>query len=447
VAAFGSRNQEARVNSRSNAARTLPDRTSNGAEPDSPLANDDVPTAGPEHSGKPLTVVIVVPSLDAGAAAAGSVGLASILRRSGHRPIVVSRGGRMEADIVAAGAEFVRIDVWSWNPVIVLINAAALVKLIRRVDADVVHAHGRSAAWSSYLAARATRVPFLTTWHKGFREQNVLKRIYNGVMARGERVIAVSDQIADLISERHGVPSDRISVVPAGVDIARFDPAVVTEDRVEAVRRAWGIRRDARLILVVGRMVRRKGHHVVIKAVRRLKDLGLKDFVCVFAGEDQAQHRYSGEVWDLVLSTDTTDVIRLAGPADDLPAVYAAATVVVSGALQPEGLQRAILEAQAMGRPVVVTDRGASPEVVLAPPTVSEDRMTGLRVPAGDEAALAGALVRLFAASDADRRAIGARGRAWVAAQFNPTAASEQILALYAAVAVGGRHRRRRAAR
>jgi glycosyltransferase involved in cell wall biosynthesis len=377
----------------------------------------------------------VVPSLDTGAAAAGALGLAGILQRSGHRAIVVSHGGRMVSEVTAAGAEFVRLDVWSWNPVVILINAAALVRLIRRVDADVVHAHGRSAAWSSYLATRATRVPFLTTWHKGFREQNALKRIYNGVMVRGERVIAVSDQIADLISERHHVPSARISVVPAGVDVERFDPAAVSEDRVRAVRRAWGIRNEARLILVVGRMVRRKGHHVVIKAVRRLKDLGLNDFVCVFVGEDQGQHSYSGEVWDLVLATDTADVVRLAGPVDDLPAVYSAATVVVSGAVQPEGSQRAILEAQAMERPVVVTDLGASPEVVLAPPAVSEDRMTGLRVPAGNDAALAGALVRLFGASEAERRAMGGRGRAWVAAQFNPAAATEQILAVYAAVA------------
>jgi glycosyltransferase involved in cell wall biosynthesis len=69
--------------------------------------------------------------------------------------------------------------------------------------------------------------------------------------------------------------------------------------------------------------------------------------------------------------------------------------------------------------------------------------MTGRRVPAGDEAALAGALLRLFATSDAERQAIGARGRAWVAAQFNPNAASEQILGLYAAVAGGARLRRR----
>ena len=67
----------------------------------------------------------------------------------------------------------------------------------------------------------------------------------------------------------------------------------------------------------------------MVEAVRRLKEMGLKDFLCVFVGEDHGKSRYSGELWDLVLATGTTDVIRMAGATDDLPAAYAAATVVV----------------------------------------------------------------------------------------------------------------------
>ncbi len=90
-------------------------------------------------------------------------------------------------------------------------------------------------------------------------------------------------------------------------------------------------------------------------------------------------------------------MVRLIGPVDDLPASYAVASVVVSAAVQQEGLQRAILEGQAMERPVIASDLGAGPDVVLAPPAVSEERMTGLRFSAGDDAALAAGLVRLFA--------------------------------------------------
>jgi len=299
-----------------------------------------------------------------------------------------------------------------------------------------VHAHGRAPAWCAYIAARVTGVPFLTTWYKGFREQNAFKRIYNRVMARGDRVIAVSDQLAELINERYGTPFDRIAVVPSCVDLGRFDPAAVPEERVRAVRRAWGVADDARVILSVGRMRHRKGHHVMVRAAVRLKAMGLKDFVCVFAAEDQGT-RYAAELWDSVLAAGCSDVIRMTGPLDDPPAAYAAGAAVVSAAVQPEGLQRALLEAQAMERPVVVSDAAAGGDVVLTPPAVGDDRITGLRFSTGDDAALAAALIRLFSMPDPARRAMGQRGRAWVLGHFSLTAAAEQTLRLYADVAGG----------
>jgi glycosyltransferase involved in cell wall biosynthesis len=311
----------------------------------------------------------------------------------------------------------------------------ALTRLIRRRGCQVVHAHGRAPGWSAYYAARRTGVPFLTSWHKGFREQNRLKHLYNSVLARGDRVIAISDQIADLINDRYGTPRDWIEVIPASVDLERFNPANVSTERVDAVRRAWGVSPDDKVILVAGRMLRRKGHQIVIQAVSRLKDMGLKDIVCVIAGEDQGRTRYTGELWDLVLGTNTTDVIRMAGPMDDMPAAYAAATVVASAAVQLEGLQRVMLEAQAMGRPVIVSDLGAGPDAVLAPPAVAEDRMTGLRFSSGDAAALAAAFIRLFSLPESARAAIGARGRAWVVTNFNAPAVTESMLRLYAEVA------------
>jgi len=383
----------------------------------------------------PLTVLIVVPTLQAGAADAGAVELVRILSSAGHQPLVVSSGGRMAEDVAAAGGECIWLDVASSNPAIMLRNAFALVRLVRGRKCHIVHAHGRAAAWSACLAARIAGVPFLTTWYKGFREQNLFKRLYNGVMARGDRVIAVSDQIAELINDRYGTPWERIAVVPASIDFERFDPSTVSRARIDAVRRCWGAGRGDRVILVVGRMLRRKGHHLVVQAVLRLRAMGIRDFVCVFAGQDQTT-RYASELWDQVQAADATDIIRLTGPVEDLPAAYAAATVTVSAAVQPEGLQRALIEAQAMARPVIVSHMGAGSDVVLAPPAVPEDRMTGLRFPTGDDRALAATLIRLFSLSEGEQQAIGTRGRDWVLSHFNAPVVAELTLKLYAEVAV-----------
>jgi glycosyltransferase involved in cell wall biosynthesis len=384
---------------------------------------------------RPLTALVVVPTLHSGAADAGALDLVRILRGAGHRAIVVSAGGRLEQDVTALGAEFVRLDVENYNPLIMIRCAFALARIARERKCDVVHAHGRAAAWSACIAARMARLPLLTTWYKGFREQNVFKRMYNSVMVRGDRVIAVSDGLAELIVERYRVAPEKIAIVPASIDTERFNPAAVSQMRRDAVRRAWGVSGDTKVILVVGRMLRRKGHHVAVRAIHRLKERGLKDFVCVFAGEDQGRTHYTGELWDLISATGTADVIRMAGAVDDMPAAYAAATVVVSAAVQMEGLQRAILEAQAMSRPMVVSDLAAGPDVVLAPPAVTDDRITGLRVPSDDVEALAAALIRLFSLSDAERAGIGARGRAWVLDHFDSDAIARRTLTLYAEIA------------
>ena len=144
-------------------------------------------------------------------------------------------------------------------------------------------------------------------------------------MARADHVIASSEQIAQLINDRYGTSWSKIAVVSCSIDLDRFDPDKVSRERIEAIRSAWGVKRETKVILITGRILRRKGHHVVVKAVKRLKEMGLKDFLCVFIGEDRGRTRYTGELWDLVLSTGTMDVIRMA-PVADMPAAFAAAS-------------------------------------------------------------------------------------------------------------------------
>lgn len=378
-----------------------------------------------------LTAVITAATIEIGAPDEGAVEVASVLAAAGHHPIVVSAGGRLEANLQRMGIEFVRMNLQCRNPVTVAWNTAALRRLMRSRNCNVVHAHDRPAGWTAFLAARLTGVPFLTSWYKGYREQNGFKHRYNSVMARGDRIITGSEQLAALIAERHPISQDRITVIPASVDFDRFDPGALTTERVDAARKSWGAQDDTRIILVADRLLRRKGHHVVIKAARRLKELGLRNFLFIFAGEDLGRTRYTGELWDLVLATQTADVIRMAGVMGDVPATFAAATAVVSAAVQPEGLQRSILEGLAMARPVIVSNLAAGPEIIRSPPAVPENRMTGLCFTAGDDAALAAAVIKFFALPETARAAMGRRGREWALAHCDRTRVAGQILAVY----------------
>ena len=395
------------------------------------LPDLEIPSPANRNLSAGLTVMIAVPTLESGAADSSALDLVKLLTAAGHRPIVVSKGGRLADEVIAQGGEFIAMNVGSKNPLIMMMCARKLTRIVRQRKCDVVHALARAPGWSAYVAARLNRKPFVTSWYKGFREQNIFKRFYNGVMARGDRVIAASEDIADLIRERYDTPLERLYVLPTTFDVTQFDPQSVSKERVEKIRHAWGVSKECRVILAPGRMVRRKGHHLIVQAAQRLKANGVKDFMIVFTGEDQGRTSYTGDLWDIIATTGTNDVVRLAGLTGDLPAAFAASTVAVFASTQAEGTQRSILAAQAMGVPVVASDHAAGPDIVLAPPAIAEDRMTGLRFSSSDTAALAAALGKLLKMRDAARAAIGTRGRNWICEHHDTQALADRTLRLY----------------
>ena len=114
----------------------------------------------------------------------------------------------------------------SKNPLTIWRNAALLADVIRAERVAIVHARSRAPAWSAWLACRRTGAHFVTTYHGTYGEDLPFKRQYNAVMAKGERVIAASRFIAELIVARHGIdpgahPSDPARRGPGGVRSGR----------------------------------------------------------------------------------------------------------------------------------------------------------------------------------------------------------------------------------
>ena len=382
-----------------------------------------------------LTVVQVIPDLQAGGAGASVVQVAEALVSDGHRAIVVSEGGRMEAELARIGATFVRLPVASKSPSQIVANGRKIAAIARDAHADVLHAQSRAPAWSCLLAGKLAAIPYVATCDNLYREQNPLKRLYNTAIVRGARVIALGDGLARMIEERYGTPRNKIAVVERGVDLDDFDGAKVSEDRIEALARNWGLNAGDRVVLLPGRLTRRKGADTLVAAAQRLHEAGLKNFVIVLVGEEQAGTRYAAELWDRVHQSELSEFVRIVGHCRDMPAAYALADIAVSTVLAPGGPQRAMLEAQAMSTPVVVSDAGGREEILLAPPFVSEDRATGFLYPAGNAAELAQTLFKVLALGAPARAAMGARGRAFVSSHYPRQAFTRRILSVYADVA------------
>lgn len=377
-----------------------------------------------EHAGRPPAVLQVVPALVTGGVERGTVEIATALVKAGWRAIVASSGGPMVHEIERVGAEHVTLPLAAKNPVVIYRNITRLARLIEAESVDLVHARSRAPAWSAYYAARRTGRPFVTTLHNVYGGGSAAKRLYNSVMAKGDRVIAISQFVADHAVRTYDLDPARLSVIHRGADLVRFDPSAIHPSRLIALAKEWRLEDGAPVIMLPGRMTRWKGHFDLLEAVARLQR---RELQVLFVGDDKQHPAFRKELEARVAALELGGIVHMVGDTKDMPAAFMLADVVVSASTEPEGFGRVAVEAQAMGRPVIATDHGGSRETIVA-------GETGWLVPPGDPAALAAALDAALSLSPRDRVMLAARSRAAMIEKFDVRRMTEATLDLYTAM-------------
>ncbi|SFE05306.1 glycosyltransferase [Blastococcus tunisiensis] len=268
---------------------------------------------------------------------------------------------------------------------------------------DVVHAHFWMSGLASVEASAGlvAPVPVLQTFHalgsvkrrhQGAADPSPAERIEleRGLCREVSHVVATcTDEVFEL--RRLGLPTDRVSIVPCGVDTAVFTPDGPVAPRGQRKR-----------LLVLGRLVERKGQDDAVRALRAVPDAEL----VVVGGPPADAVDGDPEVRRLraiAAEEGVADRLVFAGSVarDDVPAWVRSADVVLAVPwYEPFGITP--LEAMACGRPVVATAVGGLQDSVV-------DGVTGVLVPPRDPAALGQALAALLA-DDRRRAAFGAAG-------------------------------------
>lgn len=368
----------------------------------------------------------VLPALEAGGVERGTIEIAAALKAAGWGAMVASAGGAMARELDRLGVPHLTLPLQRKNPLQMRRNAESLANAIREHGVGLVHARSRAPAWSAWAAARRTGVPFVTTFHNAYGH-NWLKHPYNAVMARGRRVIAISNFVAEHVRATYGVPEARLVTIQRGVDLGLFSPQAVSAERQIQLLRAWRLPEATPVVMLPGRLTRWKGQMVLLEALARMPH---RNLVCVLVGSDQGRERYRRELERRAEALGLGAQLRIVPHCRDMPAAYMLADVVVSASTQPEGFGRVAAEALAMGRPVVATDHGGARETVLP-------RETGWLVPPGDAAALAAALEVALSLDPGERRWLAERARAHVTAHFSTAQMCERTLDVYRAVLAG----------
>ncbi|HSK39114.1 MAG TPA: glycosyltransferase family 4 protein, partial [Arenibaculum sp.] len=317
------------------------------------LTTADAAGNGPAGPARPV-VLQVLPSLVTGGAERGAVDVALALARAGGTPIVASQGGPMVGELERRGVRHVTLPLASKNPLTMWRNVSRLARLIAAGGVDIVHARSRAPAWSAWFAARRTGAAFMTTFHAPYnfnpgKPGGRLKQRYNSVMARGKRVIAISEFIRAHILQNYQTDPAAIRVIHRGIDIETFSPERVGRERLDRLARAWHVPEDRHVVMLPGRLTRWKGQLVLLEALARL---GRDDVYCLLVGSDQGRTGYRREIEETARRLGLTDAVHIADHCDDMPAAYLLADLAILPTTVPESFGRAAVEPQAMGRPV-----------------------------------------------------------------------------------------------
>jgi glycosyltransferase involved in cell wall biosynthesis len=301
------------------------------------------------------------------------------------------------------------------------LNIARIRKIITRYNVDIVHVRSRAPAWSAYYACKGTHAKFMTTCHAPYNISGNIKRYYNSVMMKGERVIAISRHVANYIQKNYPLDPERMRLVHRGISIDRFHPTMVTAERMISVSEEWRIPDGASVIMLPGRITRWKGHHVLLQA---LAILNRKDVFCILVGSDQGRKEYRAELEQTIKEKNLSGQVRIVDHCKDMPAAYMLSTVVVSASTDPEGFGRIPIEAQAMGRPVIGTNHGGAQETII-------HGETGWLVPHSDPKALALALKESLDLDADQRGALAVRSMQHVADHFTVQKMCASTLDIY----------------
>jgi glycosyltransferase involved in cell wall biosynthesis len=372
------------------------------------------------------TCLQVLPALVTGGVERGAVDMAIAQAAAGWRAIVASAGGPMVRELTRAGAEHVTLPLDTKNPIAIRNNTKLLSELIEREKVDLVHARSRAPAWSAHWAAEALGVPFITTFHGVYSLGLMgLKKRYNSVMARGTRVIAISEFIRDHIISEYGVAPERIRVIHRGVDTTTLDPNMISPKRLIALIERWRLPDDGRVVMLPGRLTSWKGHLLLIDALSELKRRSSPFKIrCLMVGQDQGRTNYRASIMAHAAARGVDGIVQIIDDCNDLPAAYMATDVVVSASTRPEAFGRVVAEAHAMGRPVVAPDHGAAPEII-------EDRVTGWLFNSGDAYSLADALTSALSLNQDGRIRLAEAAIARARALFDKADMCAKTLAVY----------------
>src|SRR3989339_284019 len=320
-----------------------------------------------------MKILQILPELNVGGVETGTVDLAKYLVEKGHYSVVVSNGGELVKQLESAGAKHYVLPVHKKSLLTIYNSIKSLRKIIRKEKIDIVHARSRVPAWIAYFATRKTNASFITTCHGYYKN-----RFFSQVMGWAKLIIVPSEVIGRHMIDDYKVQSRSIRCIPRSVDLDKFK-----------VQKEFAKGSPDKVVAIVGRITPLKGHIYFLKAMATVVRSNPYLKIQIIGDVPAKKESYKRELEVLVKRLGIKDNVEFLGNRSDVPELLSKVDVLVLATITQESFGRVIIEAQAVGVPVVATKVGGVVDII-------DDDKTGLLVMPKDTESMAKAVLRLL---------------------------------------------------
>lgn len=337
----------------------------------------------PAADRKAPAVLQLVPNFDAGGASRLALEIAGAVTAAGGRAYLGYEQALVSShELPRYGVKPVEMKLASRNPVTTFNVTRRVARVVTENNIEIIHAQSASLAVIGHGAAKKSGARLVTTFHDGPSSVQALSKKSLAAFAESDLVITLSHATAEEIARAIPSLGNRLSVVPYGIDLSRFDPAQVTAPRVVQLANQWRVPDDLPVIMAPAAFARGKGQSLLLESLALIRDLDLR---CILVGPENDGGAYRAQLEKEVMLHQLQDRVLIAEEVKDMAAALMLADLIVAPYLEPATYNRVIIEAQALGRPVVASDFANAREVL-------DGSSMAWLVPPGDAMALGWAI-------------------------------------------------------
>lgn len=321
----------------------------------------DQPAIADAPRRRPPTVLHLVSRLDGGGGPRLAIDLASSVVEAGGRALIAYDGEASTYELTRHKITPIVEKLTRRNPISSYNVTRRLAAVIESEGVDIVHAQNATLAVLGHAAAKRAGCKLVTTFCDGPGDIAALSKKARQALAASHHLIAHSQLTGNRLARAIPDLADRVSIVPYGVDLNKFDPQRVAAERMIVMANLWRLPDDKPVVMLPGRYAPQKGHALLLEALGELRDVDLR---CVFVGPSADGGAYREQLERLTEALGLNDRVLLAEECRDMPAALMLADLVVAPNLTPSVYNRVMIEAQALGRPLVAADFPTARELV-----------------------------------------------------------------------------------